>query len=146
MPEIGTRNDPYKGYNFKLTIKEKEEAHFTECSGLGAKIQVIDYRAGGEGQIVRRLPGQVQYPEVTFRYGLSDSKVLFEWFIGITEGKIERRNVSVAMLNDDGKTQGPQWNLLEAWPSEWRAADLNALGKEVAIETLKLAYERLERV
>lgn len=145
MPEVGTRNDPYKGYNFKLTIQGITEAHFTECSGLGAKIEVIDYRAGGEGQIIRRLPGQVQYLEVTFRYGLSDSKSLFDWFIEICRGNIERKNVSVVMLGDDGQQQGPQWDLFDAWPTEWRATDLNALGKEVAIETLKLAYERLER-
>ena len=38
-----------------------------------------------------------------------------------------------------------RWNFFRAWPSKYDAPDLNATGKEVAIETLTLACEGFER-
>jgi len=145
MPEIATRDDPYRGYNFKLEIPGIAEAHFTQCSGLSARVHAIDYRAGGEGQIVRKLPGPVEYSEVTLRYGLTDSLLIWDWFTQVTVGVVERKNVSIVVLGDDGATLGPQWDLFEAWPTSWRATDLDALGKLVAIESVSIVFERIER-
>jgi len=57
---------------------------------------------------------------------------------------VERRHVSLAMLDDAGATEVRRWNLIDAWPCEWFGAPLDALGHELAIETLRLAYDRLE--
>jgi len=37
-----------------------------------------------------------------------------------------------------------RWNLIGAWPCEWSGAPLDALGKELAIESLSLAYDQLK--
>ncbi len=50
--QTGTRVDPYRAYNFKLEIQGVTEGHFTECSGLGVKVQAIAYREGGTSQVV----------------------------------------------------------------------------------------------
>ena len=60
-------------------------------------------------------------------------------------GKVSRRNVSVVMLDADGSTEVLRWNLLNAWPQEWYGAPLNAMSQELAIETLVLAHEGLDR-
>lgn len=139
--------DPYRNYNFKLDINGVTEAHFTECSGLGIKVDVIEYREAGNRQAVRKLPGQVRYGEITLCYGLTDSKQLWDWLMKAATGSVDRRNVSIIMLGPDGNdtTPGLQWNLVQAWPSEWRGAKLASLGQEVAIETLTLVYESLSR-
>ena len=139
--------DPYRSYNFKLDAQGVTEAHFTECSGMGIKVDAIEYREAGNNQVVRKLPGQVHYGEITLRYGLTDSKQLWDWLMASAKGKVERRNVSIIMLGADGAdtTPGLQWNLTQAWPSEWRGAKLDALGREAAIETLTLVYDTLER-
>ncbi len=139
--------DPYRSYNFKLDIHDVAEAHFTECSGMGIKVDTIEYREAGNNQVVRKLPGQVHYGEITLRYGLTDSKQLWDWLIASATGKAEPRSVSIIMLGADGTdaTSGVQWNLTRAWPCEWRGAKLDALGREAAIETLTLAYDTLER-
>jgi phage tail-like protein len=138
--------DPYRNYNFKLEAGAAE-AHFTECSGMGIKVDAIEYREAGNNQVVRKLPGQVHYSEVTLRYGLTDSKQLWDWLMASANGRVDRRNVSIVMLAADGTdaTPGLHWNLNQAWPSEWRGAKLDALGREAAIETLTLVYETLER-
>jgi phage tail-like protein len=140
MPET-----PYRNYNFKLEIQGVTEGHFTECDGLGIGVEAIAYREGGASQVMRRLPGPVRYGDVTLRYGLSNSNELWQWFLTAVKGTVERKNVSVVMLDADGSTEVVRWNILNSWISEWRGAKLDAKGKEVAIETLTLVFETLER-
>jgi phage tail-like protein len=141
------RVDPYRGYNFKLEVGNDVQGHFTYCSGVGIDIDVIRYREGGERQIVRVLAGQKTYSEVVFKYGVTDSRDLFDWFMkAVNEGSPEPRNVSIVLLANDGVTEKMRWNLGAAWPSSWRGAALDALGREIAIESLTLVFETLERV
>ena len=138
--------DPYRQYNFKLILGASEEAgYFTRCSGLGVTIEAIDYREGGGGLDVRRLPGRVSYTDVSLAYGLTSSRTLWEWLMKAASGKVERKNVSILMLEADGAVEGMRWDLINAWPSQWRGAPLDALGQEVAIEMLTIVFERIER-
>jgi phage tail-like protein len=137
--------DPYRNYNFKLEIQGVTQGHFTECSGLGARVEAISYREGGLQQVVRRLPGRTEYADVTLRYGLTSSNELWQWLLSVIKGTVQRRNVSVILLGSDGSTEVMRWNLVNVWPREWRGAPLDAMGQEVAIETMTLVYESLER-
>jgi len=140
------RLDPYRNYNFKLEAGNDVQGHFTSCSGFGVDVDVIRYREGGERQIVHALAGPKTYREVTFQYGVTDSRDLFDWFMkAVTDGAPEPRNVSIVLLAHDGVTEKVRWNLGAAWPSSWRGAALDALGREVAIESLTLVFETLER-
>jgi len=143
--QTGTWEDPYRSYNFKLDIGDGAEGHFTECSGLGVKVQTICYREGGLSQVVHKMPGPIEYADVTLKYGLTGSSVLWDWFLKTLQSRVERRNVSIAVLGPDGVTPAVQWNLIAAWPSAWRGAPLDALAREVAIESLTLTFESLER-
>jgi phage tail-like protein len=139
------QTDPYRAYNFKLVIQGVTEGHFTECTGLGVKVDVIRYREAGENQIVRAIPGPVRYSDVILRYGLTASRELWEWMLTSVQGRVERRNISILMMDSAGAQEVMRWNLNNAWPSEWRGAPLNAMNDEVAIESLTLVYEALER-
>ena len=143
--QTGAWTDPYRAYNFKLEIQGVTEGHFTECSGLGVKVDVISYREGGNSQVIHRLPGQVSYADVTLRYGLTNSRQLWEWFLTSMRGKVERRNISIVLVDSDGVTEAMRWNLINAWVSEWRGAVLNASTHEVAIEAVTIVFETLER-
>ncbi len=141
----GTFVEPYRVYNFKLVINGITEGHFTECSGLAARVQTIRYREAGQTQLVRTMPGPVEYADVTLRYGLTTTHELWDWFLKSVEGKAERKNVSIVMLDSTGTTEVMRWNLIDAWPAEWRGALLDALAGEAAIESVRLVYDRLER-
>jgi phage tail-like protein len=143
--QTGAWTDPYRAYNFKLEIQGVTEGHFTECGGLGVKVDVISYREGGNSQVIHRLPGQVSYADVTLRYGLTNSRQLWEWFLTSMRGKVERRNISIVLVDSDGVTEAMRWNLINAWVSEWRGAVLNAEAHEVAIESMTIVFETLER-
>jgi phage tail-like protein len=38
-----------------------------------------------------------------------------------------------------------RWNFVKAWPAKWTGPSLSAKSNDVAIETLELAHEGLER-
>ena len=71
---------------------------------------------------------------------------LWNWMQGTIQGRVERRNVSIMMLETDGTTESLRWNLFNAWPCEWQGAPLDALGRDVAVELLRLSFDQLERV
>jgi phage tail-like protein len=141
----GTFIDPYRSYNFQLLIQGVVEGHFTQCSNISIKVDAISYREGGTSQIVHRLPGQVEYGDITLRYGLTSSIDLFNWMLSAVNGKVDRKNVHIVLLDADGVGEKMRWSLGKAWPSGWRAAPLDALGREVAIEELTLVYESIDR-
>jgi phage tail-like protein len=137
--------DPYRAYNFKLLINNVTEGHFTEVTGLGVKVERISYREAGNNSIVRAIPSRVTYPPVTLRFGLTKSSELWDWLMTAVEGRVSRRNASIVMLDAAGGTEVLRWNLLNAWPQEWYGAPLDAMSRELAIETLSLAHEGLQR-
>jgi phage tail-like protein len=141
----GTFIDPFRAYNFKLQIQGVTEGHFTEVSGLEVEVHPIRYREGGAGQVVHVIPGPVSYGDVTLSYGLTLSIELWTWLMGAVRGAVERRNVSILMLDSAGALEVVRWDLTNAWPARWRGAPLDALNREIAIESLTLVFETLQR-
>lgn len=142
---MADNSDPYRGYTFKLEINGVEEAQFTECSGLSVKIESISYREAGSKSAVRHIPGPVDYATITLKYGVTKSKMLFEWIMQASAGKVERKNVSIILQDSQDGTKLLSWNLHEAWPSEWKGANNLATDKSAVIEELTLVFDRLER-
>jgi phage tail-like protein len=136
--------DPYRAYNFKLIIQGVTQGHFVECTGMGVRIAAMRYQEGG-ANVVHRIPGPIDYGDLTLRYGLTASRELWDWFLAGLNGNVDRRNVSVLMLATDGTTEVMRWDLVNAWPAEWRGAPLDALAREVAIESVTLVFESLAR-
>lgn len=140
----GVRQDPVRAYNFRLAIQGVVQGHFTRLDGLGVRVTPILYREAGLNSTVRTIPGRVEYGPVTLSYGLSTSTELIDWLYAAVDGKVDRRNVSLSMLDDAASGEVRRWDLLNAWPCEWSGALLDSMGQELAIESLTLAYDRLE--
>ncbi|HEY8186888.1 MAG TPA: phage tail protein [Pyrinomonadaceae bacterium] len=148
MPQAaatGTYIDPFRAFNFKLEIGGITEGHFTEVTGLGARVTPISYREAGNSQVVHYVPGRVEYSEVTLRYGVTRSRELFDWFKTGVVGHVQRKNLSIILFDADATTEVMRWNLVNAWATEWRGSILDAHNQEVAIESLTLVCESLDR-
>lgn len=137
--------DPFRAFNFKLEIAGVTEGHFTEVSGLEAQVTPISYREAGNSQVVHYVPGRTEYGAIVFRYGLTRSRELYDWFLTGVKGKVLRQNISVVLVDADGTTEVMRWNLENAWVTQWRGAVLDALSQEVAIESVTLVCETLYR-
>jgi phage tail-like protein len=140
----GQRVDPYRNFNFLVEIDGITQAGFTDCTGFGADNTPIEYREGGENRTVRKLPGMTKYNNIVLKWGLTDSRELYDWFRDVVNGKINRKNGSIIVLDLQGK-EVVRWNFFNAWPSKWDGPDFSAKGTDVAIETLELAHEGIER-
>jgi phage tail-like protein len=141
----GVYIDPYRSYNFKLLIAGVTQGHFTYCGNMEISIEPILFREGGQAQVVHRLPGPVDYGEITLRYGLTESRELWDWMMTAVKGKVDRKNVSIALLDADGVTEVVHWDLVNAWACRWRGAPLDTMARQVAIEELTIVFETLER-
>ncbi len=137
--------DPYRSYNFKLLIAGVTQGHFTYCGDMEISIEPIRYREEGNAQVVHRLPGPVDYGEITLRYGLTESHELWDWMMTAVKGKVDRKNVSIALFDADGVTEVVRWDLVNAWPCRWRGTALDTMSREVAIEELTIVFETLDR-
>ena len=137
------RVDPYKNFNFVVEIDGLTVAGFSECSGLSSEVDVIEYREGRDGS-VRKLPGLARFGDVTLKRGITKSNELQSWHRNILNGVPDRKDVVVILL-DDEKNPVVVWRLSHAFPRKWEGPDLRADGNEVAIETLELCCEGLER-
>lgn len=135
--------DPFRGFRFRVEIQGVQQMGFTECSSIGSHLEIVEYREGGDPINVRKLPGKVSYPDITLKWGLTDSQELYKWHLDVVKGTIKRVSGSVVQLDDTGKEK-VRWNFFNAWPSKWDGPAFNAKGNDVAIETLTLTCERVE--
>jgi phage tail-like protein len=136
--------DPYRSYNFKLLVGNITQGHFTYCGNMEIEIPHIEYREGGQAQIVHQLPGPVRYGEITLRYGLTESRELWDWMMTAVNGKVDRKHITISLLDADGATAVVSWDLESAWPCRWRGAPLDTMAKQVAIEELTIVCEILK--
>jgi len=140
------RVDPYKNYRFKIEIQGIIEAGFMECSGFGSEVQVIEYREGGDPTNARKLPGMSKYPDITLKWGITDSLKLYQWHLDALNGKVQRQNGSIVILDEaDPSLARARWNFFNAWVSKYVGPSLNAKGNDIAIDTFTLVCERMER-
>lgn len=144
MPGPGQRVDPYRNYGFLLDIDGITQAGFSDCSGFGSSTDPIEYREGGENATVRKLPGMTKHANITLKWGLTDSRDLYDWYRQIVNGEIIRKNGTITVLDTQGVPK-VQWNFLQAWPVKWDGPDFTAKGNDVAIETLEIACESIVR-
>lgn len=140
MPE-----DPLRAFQFAVEIGGVTAGHFTEVFGLRVQAEVIRYREGGMHQIVRHIPGRIDHGEVTLRYGLTRSRELWDWMQATVQGRVDRRDISIIMLDATGSGEALRWNLFGTWPSGWEGPQISALGRDIAIEAITLAFDRIER-
>jgi phage tail-like protein len=137
---VGTRSDPFHGFNFLVEIDGFARFAFRECSGLDSSQAPVDYREGDEPLRVRKLPGLNTYSPISLKRGITLDPDMWDWRRKASEGKVERRNVSIVLM-DDTQKEAARWNLSDAWPSKWTGPSFNATSNEVAIESLELVHE-----
>ena len=145
MP-TGQRIDPHGNYNFLVEIDGITRAAFHEASGFDSTIDVIDHREGGENTTLRKLPGMTKYSNISLKWGLANDRDLYDWHRQWVKGDpaAKRKNGSVVLLDRQGQEKA-RWNFFNAWPAKWTGPSFNAEGNDVAIETLELAHEGVER-
>ena len=119
-----------------------DSASFTEVSGLDVETEVIEYRDGANRSYSKqKIPGMQKYANVVLKRGIMPAdNGFFDWWNTVSLNKVERRNVTVSLLNEQHEPV-MVWKIVEAWPAKVAGTDLKADGNEIAVETVELAHE-----
>ena len=71
---------PYKKYNYKVLVDNREEAGFSEVSCPDITADPVEYRKGNlTGKTPGKQPGILKYSNVTLKRGTTDSQAFAEW-------------------------------------------------------------------
>jgi phage tail-like protein len=137
--------DPFASFNFSLEIDGITKAGFSEVTGLNAEVNIIEYRDGKDGNTPRKLPGLFKQGNITLKRGVIQDAEMFKWFKTGMDGDIDRKQSISIVLLDEKRTEKVRWNLSQAWPSKYIGADMKANANEIAIESLEICHEGMER-
>lgn len=119
-----------------------DSVSFTEVSGLDVETEIIEYRDGANRSYSKqKIPGMQKYANVVLKRGIMPAdNNFFDWWNTVSLNKVERRNVTVSLLNELHEPV-MVWKIVDAWPAKVTGTDLKADGNEIAIETIELAHE-----
>lgn len=136
---------PLPKFYFEVKVDNGLAASFQEVSGLDAEVEVGEYRHGNSKVFSKiKMPGLKKYTDVTLKKGHFTKDVkFFEWFNQNTLNTIERKTVTISLLNEQGSPE-IIWTLTNAFPKQVKGTELNSGSSEPAIEQLVLAHEGLK--
>jgi phage tail-like protein len=141
--------EPRLGSFFRLTLGGKESIGvFREVSGLSSETEVTEERAVDERgrSVVRKVPGATKFGDITLKRGIDNNLDLWKWRQQVEEKGPEDARVdgAIEVLDSGGQTVAT-YKFRHGWPSKYQGPDLKAGSNEVAIETIEITHEGLER-
>lgn len=139
---------PYHNARFLLEIDDIVRAGFSSCTIPENSTESVEYREGTDPPTMRKLWGLNDYGTLTLESGVTDDSIeLFEWRQLVERGELDdaRRSIAVVVLDEEGNP-GPRWEFRKAWPTNYDAPELDASGSDVAVESLEIEHEGMERV
>lgn len=135
---------PLTVFHFKVSWNNVEIG-FSDVTGLTQELQSIEYRDGlmpGTTAPLKR-PGLRKVNNITLKRGLvQGNNELYLWFNNNGAPNVDRRDVTITLLNDEGNPV-MVWTVLQAWPTKCEGPGLKATGNEIAIESIELVHEGL---
>ncbi len=117
---------------------------FTEVSGLDVETELIEYRQGASPEYSKiKMPGMQKFSNITLKRGtFKDDNEFYQWWNTVKLNKIERRDITIKMLNEDHEPV-IVWKVKNAFPLKVQSTDLKGDANETAIESMELAHEGL---
>ena len=137
-------SDPYGAFRFRVEILGLQVGGFSEVSGLEREVQLEDFREGGLNDYTHKLVTVTKYPNLTLKRGLADRIELWQWHQDVINGKIERRQITIVLVDTAGADTW-RWMFAQAYPVKWSGASLNASTAAVFVESVDFAHNGIKR-
>jgi phage tail-like protein len=151
--------DPYFAFAFVIEFSETPlvapsgdavplcSGAFSMCSGLEATMEPKVIKQGGQNFGANQRVGPVTFATVVLKRGMTRARDMWKWFNFVTNaGSYGHRLTATIMMLDVAGNVVVTWQLKNALPIKFKAADLDAKASDVAIEELHLAHEGLTLV
>ena len=136
---------PHPNHRFRVEIDGITNLDYSEVILPETSAEVIEHRDGNSTAPLK-VPGLNKLSNVTLKRGVTSSNDFFNWWKSIANGVIDRRNMSVTLLDQQNNVV-KRWNIHNAWPARYAISPLIANdGATLVIETLECAVDRFEPV
>ena len=135
---------PFLSYRFLLTIDGLSPMLFTEVSGLGYSLEVIEKEVSGATHSLKKMAGPIDYDEMELSRPINTSMELYTWCQECADAQVQRKDGSLDLLDETG-AQVASWSFKQAWPMKYSVSDLDAGDGSVVTESVTLTHEMLER-
>ncbi len=144
------RDKPYPGMNFTVDLgtgtSEGPESGLVEVVFPEGRIQISEYRNGNDklNEPVK-LKSLTDYGNLILKRGAIGSLTWYNWWNDARNGNpAVAHTVVVQLLNEDHSAVVLTWKFVRAQPTNYQYSALNAVVTGTLIESLELAFERLE--
>jgi phage tail-like protein len=153
--------DPLPGHRFLVSLDPADAllppaqaarirtiaaGEFSDVTGLGAKLEVLAHPEGGRNDYVHQLPVRHSYTNITLACGIVRDPVLFRWYeAGMTLSLGARRDGAIVLLTPSG-VRAVSWIFRGGLACGWKGPELKAGANAVAVESIEIAHQGLERV
>ena len=137
------RQDPFRGFRFRVEIAGIISGAFTRVKGLAREVKHESYREGGVNEYEHKLLTQVTYPAVVLERGLALDD-LWKWAQDAADGEVQRKTIRIRLQNEAGEKEW-SWQLEHALPVKWTATDLDAQTAQVVMESLEIVHHGLRK-
>ena len=91
---------PYTKFRYRLEIDGIDAGGFSEVTGFDSSIDVVEYREGDMVPTPMKVQGLRKYGNVTLKWGLTSSTVLYDWLTEGIDGPVSRKTVTITSIDE----------------------------------------------
>ncbi len=132
---------------------------FSEVQGIDADLELETYQEGGFNTRPHKFMKYTKYQNLVLKKGVTNSAAIWDWHNQVvSNNQIVRKSGLVTLYERNGlglagaglpgidRTPVCMWMFTNGLPERVRGPQLNAKGNEIAIETLEISHEGLQRL
>jgi phage tail-like protein len=138
--------EPTLSSKFLFEVDGVEIGIFSSVSGLQVTSRTEQVVEGGQNGYAYKLPGRLEWPNITFTRGLTDADALFDWMNKVSgEGfaaagnKLTRSTGAITAISTNG-SRLRAWSLEGVFPVRWTGPDFTVATDDPLTEELEIAH------
>ncbi len=147
---MATNDNLILGFRFGVfffaggVIPNPLDIRFQKVSGLSAEIETTTLAEGGQNLYSHKLPERIKYGNLVLERGMVvGSPLNLEFNAAMSLFKFAPSNVLVTLFNQE-KIPLAAWLFIKSYPVKWETSELDAKEGSLVIDTLELAYQRMQ--
>ena len=120
------------------------DIRFQKVSGIEATVKTRGLPEGGQNLYTQKLPEGIEYGNLVLERGMVvGSPLNIEFNVAMSLFEFLPSNVLVVLFGED-EVPIAAWLFIKAYPVKWSTSALDAEQKSLVIDTMELAYSRMQ--
>jgi phage tail-like protein len=126
---------------FAVVVDGVDLGGWASCQGLQVNFNLVERKEGGVNDRTVWLPNRISYPKIVLTRAMTsaDSAKVTKWLSSMVDK--DKGGTAKITLFDAHNDEVASWSLQNVLPNMWKGPALNAMSREVALETLELVHE-----